>query len=113
MNPDRIWLSLMHLFSHTCHQKAERSFFIHGYQCPVCARCSGLYIGYGFGILLWMRSITLPLAVYVLFMLCMLSDWGLQAADILPSTNARRFLTGLLCGIAVIGILHVLLQAVF
>ncbi|MCB7430270.1 DUF2085 domain-containing protein, partial [Erysipelatoclostridium ramosum] len=54
----------MHLFSHSCHQKAERSFFIHGYQCPVCARCSGLYIGYGFGILLWMRSITLPLAVY-------------------------------------------------
>lgn len=110
---DDIWLSLMHLFSRSCHQKAERSFFIHGYQCPVCARCSGLYLGYGFGILLWMFSVTLPLAVYGLFMLSMLIDWGLQAADVLPSTNVRRFVSGVLCGIAVIGIFHALLQAIF
>lgn len=113
MNPDDIWLSLMHLFSRSCHQKAERSFFIHGYQCPVCARCSGLYLGYGFGILLWMFSVTLPLAVYGLFMLSMLIDWGLQAADVLPSTNVRRFVSGVLCGIAVIDIFHALLQTIF
>ena len=83
------------------------------YQCPVCARCSGLYLGYGFGILLWMFSVTLPLAVYGLFMLSMLIDWGLQAADVLPSTNVRRFVSGVLCGIAVIGIFHALLQAIF
>lgn len=113
MNKERIWLSLMYLFSHSCHQKAERSFFIRGYQCPVCARCSGLYLGYGFGILLWLFSVTLPLYVYGLFMLLMLADWGLQAADILASTNHRRLLTGILCGIAVIGVLHALLITVF
>ncbi|MCR1977855.1 DUF2085 domain-containing protein [[Clostridium] innocuum] len=55
----------------------------------------------------------MPLAVYGLFMLSMLIDWGLQAADVLPSTNVRRFVSGVLCGIAVIGIFHALLQAIF
>jgi uncharacterized membrane protein len=28
-----------------CHQRPERSFFVHGQQLPVCARCTGLYAG--------------------------------------------------------------------
>lgn len=28
-----------------CHQRPERSFFLHGVQLPVCARCAGLYSG--------------------------------------------------------------------
>jgi uncharacterized membrane protein len=28
-----------------CHQRPERSFFLHGVQLPVCARCAGLYAG--------------------------------------------------------------------
>jgi uncharacterized membrane protein len=27
-----------------CHQRPERSFFWHGHQLPVCARCTGLYL---------------------------------------------------------------------
>jgi uncharacterized membrane protein len=27
-----------------CHQRPERSFFRHGRQMPVCARCTGLYV---------------------------------------------------------------------
>ena len=28
-----------------CHQRPERSFFVKGYQMPVCARCEGELIG--------------------------------------------------------------------
>ena len=28
-----------------CHQIAERSFYVDGFQLPVCARCLGLYAG--------------------------------------------------------------------
>jgi uncharacterized membrane protein len=28
-----------------CHQIAERSFHLDGFQLPVCARCLGLYVG--------------------------------------------------------------------
>lgn len=28
-----------------CHQMPERSFFIRGKQFPVCARCTGVFLG--------------------------------------------------------------------
>ncbi len=34
-----------------CHQRPERSFHLHGVQMPVCARCAGLYLGAGLGVL--------------------------------------------------------------
>jgi uncharacterized membrane protein len=80
-----------------CHQRPERSFFIKGYQLPVCARCTGSVLGYliavpsfflcGFS---WLFS----------FVGCaaMLIDWGLQALHIKASTNQRRLITGLLGG---------------
>ena len=33
-------------FSHVCHQIPERSFYIAGYPLAVCARCTGLYVGF-------------------------------------------------------------------
>lgn len=37
-----------------CHQRPERSFHLAGAQLPVCARCTGLYVGGAIGILLGM-----------------------------------------------------------
>ena len=34
-----------------CHQRPERSFHPEGVQMPVCARCFGLYLGGGLGVL--------------------------------------------------------------
>jgi uncharacterized membrane protein len=33
------------LGSRICHQIAERSFHVDGAQLPVCARCTGIYVG--------------------------------------------------------------------
>ncbi|MBU6997442.1 MAG: DUF2085 domain-containing protein [Theionarchaea archaeon] len=32
-------------FSPVCHQLPQRSFHIAGHQLPVCARCTGIYLG--------------------------------------------------------------------
>ena len=37
-----------------CHQIPERSFHINGVQFPVCARCTGLYVGGLVGVMLWL-----------------------------------------------------------
>lgn len=36
-----------------CHQLPERSFVWAGRQWPVCARCSGLYLGVALGLVAW------------------------------------------------------------
>lgn len=82
-----------------CHQLPQRSFFYHGKQFPVCARCTGVFLGEGIGILLF-RIGEIPIALAVLFCVVMLSDWMIQYKTGRESTNTRRFITGLLCGYA-------------
>ena len=51
-----------------CHQLPDRSFFVDDRQLPVCARCTGLYLSGGAGLLGWViwkaargwRSFTVP-----------------------------------------------------
>ena len=50
-----------------CHQRPERSFHLAGAQLPVCARCTGLYLGAALGLVAWVamaqrRSSTWPRA---------------------------------------------------
>lgn len=87
-----------------CHQRPDRSFFINGYQLPVCARCSGVFLGYISGaVFLALRGKRISKGVPS-FMGCyiMFFDWLLQALKIKESTNKRRFITGFLGGMGLI-----------
>jgi uncharacterized membrane protein len=42
------------LGSVVCHQIPERSFYVSGVQFPVCARCTGLYLGALIGLGIWL-----------------------------------------------------------
>ena len=84
-----------------CHQRPDRSFFLHGKQFPVCARCTGAALGQLAGALIfsWYR-----MPVWLCLLLCglMFGDWLLQRLSVRESTNLRRFLTGIGCGCALI-----------
>jgi len=79
-----------------CHQRTDRSFFVKGYQFPVCARCTGVLVGY-------LASIPFYILyggeylVCIFLSLIMLADWLIQFLEIRESTNFRRFITGI-CG---------------
>lgn len=103
---DKIWLFLMEFCSNMCHQKIERSFFIGNYQLPVCARCTGLFIGYILGIIGLLFSIKIPILLAFLFIFIMFLDGFIQLKGIVESTNTRRFITGLLCGISIISVVY-------
>ena len=80
-----------------CHQRPDRSFFIKSYQFPICARCTGVLIGYLIApivFLLW-GSRCFKSAFVCLIMLL---DWLIQFFGIKESTNIRRLMTGILGG---------------
>ena len=85
-----------------CHQMNERSLFFRGYQFPVCARCTGLFIGQTAGLasLLWFVKFNMPLLVLCAGVSAALLaiDGFFQLKGKWVSTNFRRLTTGILCG---------------
>lgn len=81
-----------------CHQRADRSFFVKGKQFPVCARCTGVLIGYCIGSVLFCFY-RFPVWLNILFCAIMFVDWLIQSIGWKESTNIRRLITGIICGI--------------
>ncbi len=96
---DRYWIKAMEWCRRYCgcHQMPERSFFVRGYQFPLCARCTGIFAGHMAGFVLahfiyspWILLCMIPMAV----------DGTVQYFSNYESTNRRRFITGFLYGLA-------------
>lgn len=98
-----------------CHQIASHSFYIGGHQLPLCARCSGIYLGaFASFVLLVARrgkAVGMParhmLVILAVFFGAMAVDGinsTLQAlgSPIWDTTNLLRLFTGSLAGIAVV-----------
>jgi uncharacterized membrane protein len=95
-----------------CHRKCSRSFHLNGKKFPVCARCTGLLIGY-LSIPFW-YVIDVDLNFLVLFLLVFLSgiplliDGFTQLKNLRESNNYLRLFTGLLCSIGMsLGVVEV------
>ena len=99
---DQRWAFWMEFFGRhfRCHQMPERSFFIRGYQLPLCARCTGIYLGHIVAFLL-NPFITFPLWLGLL-MLPMIADGTIQYFTSYRSNNAKRFATGLVFGFTLV-----------
>lgn len=95
---DQTWIQLMEAGRKLgCHQMPERSFFFKGYQFPVCARCTGVIISALISMIVFLRK-KIPIGVCMAMSGIMLTDWLLQYIKIVPSTNKRRLVTGLIGG---------------
>lgn len=99
-NKEKKWISFME-YGHRigCHQMPERSFFISGYQFPVCARCTGVIFGEIVSIVLILLNIKIDIMVSIGLLIIMGIDWFIQYIKILQSNNFRRLLTGISGGL--------------
>jgi uncharacterized membrane protein len=92
-------LALQRAFSLVCHQRPERSFWILGAPVAVCARCLGIYLGAGLGLLLrTSRSIAMRLLVVAAFV--NLLDTVTEAAGLHGNWMTARFVLGFALGAA-------------
>lgn len=88
-----------------CHRLPERSFFYRGRQLPVCARCTGLALGYLAYPALLLRAFSVSYLVALLLLLPCALDGITQLLNWRRSNNSLRFITGVLCGIGQAGLL--------
>jgi len=84
-----------------CHALPERSFLIGKYQLPLCSRCTGIFIGILFSMIL-MNHVNIPLFLSILFVLPLIIDGFLQLFNFRVSNNLTRSFTGLLFGLALL-----------
>jgi uncharacterized membrane protein len=99
-----------------CHQMPDRSFFAHEHQYPLCARCTGMYLGFVTGVISLVprgrtKAARLPpepiVALLVGFIVIMGIDGVNSTISIVPgapqlyhTTNVVRIITGTLYGLA-------------
>lgn len=95
-----------------CHRKPERSFFWKGKQFPVCARCTGIHIGYIafpfflfqiFSLNIWW-TLALILPTYI--------DGWTQAFFNRESNNFLRVTTGLMAGVGMMSLVAIIGQSI-
>ncbi len=84
-----------------CHRKPERSFFYKGKQFPVCARCTGIHIGYVAYPLLLFKVIWFSFPITILLILPTAIDGLTQAYFNRESNNWLRAITGLTAGVGI------------
>ena len=103
----KIWISSFKVVQKIwgCHQLPERSFFINGYQLPFCARCTGIFCGFILAIIFLLLGLNIPLGICLLMPMPLIIDGTVQLFFSKLSNNIRRFITGVLFGVAVIYLL--------
>lgn len=82
-----------------CHQIPERSFLTAGVPWPVCARCSGLYLGAAAGFVVWLglrrltarRFVGRPMLALAVVTVPTAVSWVTGVVGLWEGTNMIRF----------------------
>ncbi|WP_442948038.1 DUF2085 domain-containing protein [Nostoc sp.] len=77
-----------------CHRLSSRSFFVNNRQFHVCARCTGLLVGYAISPAFLLIK-NYPSTLFILFFLALVLDGTTQLIGLRESNNTLRFVTGI------------------
>ena len=88
----------------------ERSFFYKGYQFPICARCTGILLGYICAFVFLLLNIHINIYLSLILIVPMALDGTIQFFTSYESNNIKRLFSGFLAGI---GFIWILLNIIF
>ncbi|NLY80348.1 MAG: DUF2085 domain-containing protein [Lysinibacillus sp.] len=88
-------------YAFMCHRMPERSFHFRGKQFPLCARCTGIMIGYIIGLLILATYGRISLLLSFALIIPMIIDGTGQLFYKWESNNIRRLITGMMGGISI------------
>lgn len=98
-----IWDNIRPYTQFICHRMPERTFKIKGTYFPVCARCTGFYIGtFSYFLYVYYFYVDYTLSTILLAVLMLIPtfiDGITQFFNLRESNNILRFFTGLLGGV--------------
>ncbi len=113
--PPGFWNKLIAVGSAVCHQDSTHSFLVYGRQMPLCARCTGMYLGALLSLVFHFRQgklgslpprkVLIPLGL--LFLVFALDGLNSSAASLglgwklYETTNLSRLITGTGAGIVI------------
>lgn len=116
LTPPGLWEKARLIGYALCHQLPERSFFIHEHQSPLCARCTGMYLGFLISLVFLIirrrtHSARMPTTAMISVLIGFITIMGIDGINstvsIIPgapqlyhTTNVHRLVTGTLFGIA-------------
>ena len=88
----------------------ERSFFYKGYQFPICARCTGILLGYICAFVFLLLNIHINIFLSFILIVPMAFDGTIQFFTSYESNNIKRLFSGFSAGI---GFIWILLNIIF
>jgi uncharacterized membrane protein len=95
----RIVINLMRLLDIVpCHRMKSRSITIKGYTLPLCARCTGILLGYFFFPFMLIAGLQFSLWIGLFFNIPMVVDGWTQKRKYRMSNNMLRLSTGIMSG---------------
>lgn len=95
-----------------CHQIPDRSYFLFGYQLPVCVRCEGLIIGEIISIILLLMGFKIKFYICFVMLIPMVLDGLIQYKTLYKSNNIKRIITGFLFGIGFVYTIHNIIRLI-
>jgi uncharacterized membrane protein len=92
------------LFRMMCHGKVERCLELFGVPMPICARCTGIYLGmlaglFAIWIIPWLRERVMRKVAFIA-LIPLAVDGLSQLTGLRESVNPLRIATGLIAGLA-------------
>lgn len=98
--------TLFKLAGHSCHQKPERSFFFRNYQFPLCARCTGILLGFIFGLIIVHLTGFFKSSLMFFCFIPLIIDGLVQKFTEYESNNLKRVMTGFIFSFAYVNICY-------